>query len=63
MQEDSGLAVRVALGETKIIDENKAFLKSHGVNLGALAEKVRRVLIASFMVAAGWWNMLPGSWS
>eukprot|EP00055_Hartaetosiga_balthica_P003226 m.7002 g.7002 ORF g.7002 m.7002 type:complete len:1022 (-) comp2691_c0_seq1:348-3413(-) len=47
---NSDLAVRVALGETKIIEENKSFLKEHGVQLDAFtmkgAKRSRSVILA-----------------
>ena len=30
---ESGMAVRLALGETKLIEENKAYFKEHGINV------------------------------
>ena len=35
------LAVRVGLGETELVNETRAFLEQHGVNLDAFARRVR----------------------
>ncbi|EGD82752.1 hypothetical protein PTSG_03403 [Salpingoeca rosetta] len=37
---DSGLAVRLAMGETRIIQDNKQFLRQHGVYLDAFDTRV-----------------------
>ena len=39
-QDDSSLAVRLAMGETKIVQENKQFLQDHGVHLDAFDTRV-----------------------
>ncbi len=35
------VAVRLAMAETQVISENKAFLKDHGVQLNAFDTRVR----------------------
>ena len=42
-ESDTSTAVRVALGETHIVAENKEFLKANGVELNAFDTRVRLV--------------------
>eukprot|EP01147_Barroeca_monosierra_P009320 gene9320-1587_t len=41
VKSQSGLAVRLALGETRVVEENKRFLKKHGVDLGAFGQQAK----------------------